>query len=501
MKKRIIYFLVATSLVTAGCSSDFLDPARSTGVITSEDINEFAEVNPALLEGSLNGIGSLLIEPGGTVGTASHYDLGQKGVDIWLDMLSGDVALSANTYGWYQNTANLVSTVDFSRAENNIIWRYYYKVIALSNNVINSIGGNDVVPATPKLRHILGQAKAYRAYAYFYLAQIFQRSYDPAQPILPFTIGVPATVSYAKVPASQIYDQIETDLNDAISLLNDFTPASKQQINKDIAKGLLAYSYASKGDYTNAKVLSDEIIATGSYSLTTTGELAFPGAGSGFNNVNTPSWMWGYDITVDMGHQLINWWGQMDYYTYSYQFAGDRKTIDTGLLALIPAGDVRRTQFGTTGTTNRMPINKFYAPARTAGGQQAITTDYIFMRIDEFYLLSAEAAANSGDETAAKARLKEFMANRLTGGAAAVDAYVDPLSGVNLKQAIYNQTRIEFWGEGKSYLAMKRNRATVTRGTNHVFRPNQSFLFDSDEMSFQIPQSELNNNSEITSQN
>jgi hypothetical protein len=202
-----------------------------------------------------------------------------------------------------------------------------------------------------------------------------------------------------------------------------------------------------------------------------------------------------------MGHQLLNWWGQVDYYTYSYQWAGDRKTIDTGLLALIPAGDIRRTQFGTAGTTNRMPINKFFDAGRTAGGQQIVTTDYIFMRVDEFYLLSAEAAAKSGDEAAAKARLKEFMANRLTGGAAAVDAYVDPLSGANLKQAIYNQTRIEFWGEGKSYLALKRNQATVTRGTNHVFRPNQSFAYDIDEMSFQIPQVEMDNNPSITGQN
>jgi len=498
MKRRFIYFLVATSLVTAGCSSDFLDPVRNTNVITSEDIANNVNVNPALVEGSLNGIGSLLIEPAGITGTR-HYDLGQKGVDIWLDMLSGDMALSANSYGWYQNTANLVSTVDFSREENSIIWRYYYKVVNLSSNIILSFGGNDAVPTTPEARHLLGQAKAYRAYAYFYLTQIFQRAYDPSQPILPYNDGEVRIAS--KVPASQIYDLIENDLLDAIDLLDGFTPSSKQQINQNIAKGLLAYTYAAMGNYTDAKVYSDEIINSGAYPLTTTGQLAFPGAGSGFSNVNTPSWMWGYDITTEMGHQLLNWWGQVDYYTYSYQWAGDRKTIDTGLLALIPAGDVRRTQFGTSGTTNRMPINKFFDAGRTAGGQQIVTTDYIFMRVDEFYLLSAEAAAKSGDEAAAKARLKEFMANRLTGGAAAVDAYVDPLSGANLKQAIYNQTRIEFWGEGKSYLALKRNQATVTRGTNHVFRPNQSFAYDIDEMSFQIPQVEMDNNPSITGQN
>lgn len=254
MKIRIIYFLAATSLILAGCSTDFLDPVRNTNVITSEDVANNVNVNPALVEGSLNGIASLLIEPAGITGSR-HYDLGQKGVDIWLDMLSGDMALSANSYGWYQNTANLVATVDFSREENSIIWRYYYKVINLSNNVILSFGGNNAQPTTPEARRLLGQAKAYRAYAYFYLAQIFQRSYDPSQPILPYNDG--STVSPAKVPASQIYDLIKSDLLNAIDLLEGYTAPSKQQINQNIARGLLAYTYAATGDYANAKIFSE----------------------------------------------------------------------------------------------------------------------------------------------------------------------------------------------------------------------------------------------------
>ena len=83
MKRRFIYFLVATSLLLQGVVLDFLDPVRNTNVLTSEDIANNVDVNPALVEGSLNGIGSLLIEPAGITGTR-HYDLGQKGVDIWL---------------------------------------------------------------------------------------------------------------------------------------------------------------------------------------------------------------------------------------------------------------------------------------------------------------------------------------------------------------------------------------------------------------------------------
>lgn len=498
MKKSLIYSIVATSLLTVGCSEDFLDPVRNTSVITSEDVAQFADVNPALVEGTLNGIGSFMIEPAGVTGTR-HYDLGQKGVDIWLDILSGDMALSSNSYGWYQNTANLVATVDYTREENRIIWIYYYKIINIANNVIQSLGGNDAVPTAETSRKAMGQAKAYRAYAYFYLTQIFQRSYDPAQEILPYYDG--ELTNTAKVPASQIYDLIVSDLTESISLLDTYTRTAKDQIDKNVAKGLLAYTYAAMGNNAEAKVLADDIVNNSGYTLTTRGQLAFPGAGSGFNDVNTSSWMWGYDLTTDLGHQLLDWWGQVDYFTYSYAWAGDRKSIDTSLLAGIPTGDIRRTQFGTTGTTNRMPINKFFDPGRTAGGQQIITTDLIFMRIEEFYLLSAEASAKTGDEATAKNRLKALMTVRFAGGAADADAYVDPLSGQALKDAIYLNTRIEMWGEGKSYLALKRNQATVTRGTNHVFRASQSFLYSIDEMSFQIPQAELDNNPSITAQN
>ncbi|TDP58376.1 RagB/SusD family nutrient uptake outer membrane protein [Flavobacterium dankookense] len=498
MKKSVIYSIVITSLLSVGCGEEFLDPVRNTQVITSEELAALAPDNPALIAGTLEGVYSFMVQPGGVLGTSRHYDLGQKGVDIYTDMLSGDMALSANSYGWYQNVANLVTTVDFTREENRIVWNYYYKVINISNAVINNLGGNDAVPADATTRHFMGQAKAARAYAYFYLTQLFQKEYNPTQEILPFYDGV--IVSPAKVPASQIYDQIIEDLNQSIEYLSDYTRPLKNQIDKNVAKGLLAYTYAAMGNYSEAKILSEDIINTGGYPLTTTGQLAFPGSGSGFNNVNTPSWMWGYDITNEMGHQLVNWWGQVDYYTYSYQWAGDRKVVDSGLYAAIPSNDIRKSQFGTSGVTNGMPINKFFDPGRAAGGQQAITTDYIFMRIEEFYLLSAECSANSGDEATAKNRLKELMALRL-GSLANANAYVDPLVGQALKDAIYLQTRIEFWGEGKSYLALKRNKATSTRGTNHVFRSGQSFFYNTDEMSFQIPENELLNNPAITTQN
>lgn len=502
MKKRfLIYSFFATVTIgLVGCSEDFLDPVRDTSVLTDEDFADNSAANPALIEGTLTGVYTYMARPFGILGNppGRHYDFGHKGIDIWTDMLTGDMALSLNSYNWYANFTNLVSTNDFSQQENQLVWTYFYKVVNLSNIVIENLGGNDAVLTTQTSRHMMGQAKAARAYGYFYLSQLYQREYNPTQPILPMYDGVQSL--FAKQPASDVYALIIEDLTTAIDLLGDFERTAKYQINKSVAQGLLAYTYAAMGMYPEAKVLADEIIATGGYPLTTSGQLAFPGAGSGFNSVSTPSWMWGFDITPDLGYGLVSWWGQMDVFTYSYAGAGDRKSIDNALYAQIPANDIRKTQFSTAASTPLMPTNKFFHQGRVAMGQAVVETDYIYMRIEEFYLLSAEAAAMTGDEAAAKSRLLELMTIRL-GGAANAAAYVNPLSGAALKNQIYLQTRIELWGEGKTYFAMKRNKATVTRGTNHTYLSGQSYSFDDPRMIFKIPQVELNNNPNITEQN
>ena len=282
MKRNLIYSILVSSLVFVGCSKEFLEPERNTRSLTAEDLSNFADVNPALVEGTLEGIGSFMIQDFGVTGSR-HYDFGQKGVDIWSDIVSGDMALSASGYGWYNASANLVCTMDFTREENRIIWDYYYRIVSLANSVIQTSGGNNAVPTTDGARKVLGQAKASRAYAYWYLTQLFQKSYDPSQPILPYYDG--ETINTAKVPASQIYDLIISDLTAAISLLDGYVRPDKSKIDKSVAQGLLAYVYAGMGNWADAKDMAEAVISA--YPVTTSGQLAFPGAGSGFNNVNT----------------------------------------------------------------------------------------------------------------------------------------------------------------------------------------------------------------------
>lgn len=498
MKKLFIYSLSAISIlaISYSCSDDFLD-AKPTEFLTSEQISEASSHNPDVIAGTMKGIYTLMFETG-TGGTdLDHDDFGQKGYDIYSDMLCGDMALTVSTYGWYRTgITEFQATTDYTNIANYKPWRYYYRIIRSANTVIDAIGGNDVIPELEENKHILGQAKAIRAYAYFYLTQFFAESYNPSAEILPIYTD-PNVPNQPKSTTQEVFDLMIKDLTDAISLLDNFNRSQKNEINKYVAKGLLAYVYGAMDGNENAikaKDLAFDVINNGGFPIMSADEIAYTGPDDlvgGFNDVNTPGWMWGVDLTSDNGLDLVSWWGQVDAYTYSYQWAGDRKGIDSDLYAKIPATDARKVQFWPTTTSDYYlsPRNKFYDPARVLGGQRTVTTDYVYMRVAEMYLLHAETAARSGDEGAAKSSLKALLNLRLPS-----TTYVDGLTGQALLNEIYLQTRIELWGEGKSYLAMKRNKATVTRGANHLSNVGIPIPYNDDRLTFEIPQSEVQNN-------
>jgi len=490
MKNIFKYML--TLLIIGGfstsCSEDFLE-VYPTEFLSQEQIAEAAANNPDVIAGSVAGIYTLLFETG-TGGTGGHDDFGQKGYDIYSDMLCGDMALSVSTYGWYRRLTEFQPTQDFTFNNNYMVWRYYYRIIRSANSVIDALGGNDIVPELDANKHLMGQAKALRAYGYFYLAQFFQNGYNPTQLILPIYTD-PIQENQPKSAASEVYELIVKDLNDAISLLETFTRASKNEVNQSVAKGLLAYAYGAMGDFAQVKTLTQDILGNG-FTLMNSEEVT-----GGFNTVDISGWMWGQDLTLDNGMDLISWWGQMDVFTYSYQWAGDRKAIDKDLYDAIGDEDVRKGQFHPSeGGYYLIPLNKFYDDDRAIGGQRNVETDYVYMRIAEMYLLHAEAAAQTGDEDAAKTSLKFLLDQRMPD-----TSFIDALSGQKLLDEVYLQTRIELWGEGKSYLAMKRNKATVTRGDNHLSNVGVAIPYDDTRLSFLIPQSEIQNNPFINDQN
>ncbi|QEK52329.1 RagB/SusD family nutrient uptake outer membrane protein [Pedobacter aquae] len=502
--KKIFYISITTvfSILMVSCKKDFLEKLPNEDLST-EQISEAAKQDPSLLNGSIAGLYATMYTEY-TGGTSGDDDFGQKSYDLFSDILSADVAVGGVTYGWYSGIAQLQPTRDFTRNEAYMPWRYYYRIIFGANNVIDALGGTDAVPTATAQKHIMGQAKAMRAYAYFYLTQLYAREgYGTGnEKILPLYKTVSNNVPLST--SAEIYSLIIDDLTKAVDYLSDFNRRSKDQIDQSVAKGLLAYALSARGtnaDLQQVVTLTNDIIEDYDYRLTNQDETVarFDANGnvinsqSGFNNVATPSWMWGVDITIASNVDITSWWGAFDVFTYGYPSVGDTKVIDENLYNTMRPDDIRRGQFDDLpqfGLTGLIPINKFFDPGRQLDGQLNVTTDYIYMRVDEFYLLNAEANAKLNQDAPARARLKQLLNLRLTNGT----AYVDALSGQALRNEIYLQTRLELWGEGKSYLAMKRNKATVTRGPNHLFLDGQSFAYNSVDLTFPIPQAEVINN-------
>ena len=118
------------------------------------------------------------------------------------------------------------------------------------------------------------------------------------------------------------------------------------------------------------------------------------------------------------------------------------------------------------------------------------------MRQAEMILFNAEAIAKSGQDGPAREMLRSLMSQRIPD-----TSYLNALSGVALQDEIYLQTRIELWGEGKSYLALKRNQGTVNRGPNHLSFVGVPMSFDDERLTFEIPEQELQDNIFISEQN
>jgi hypothetical protein len=74
----------------------------------------------------------------GSGGTTDHDDFGQR-YDIYTDMLCSDMVLAGLNYGWYSRMVDYQATVDFTNISNYKPWRYYYRIVLSSNQIIEAL--------------------------------------------------------------------------------------------------------------------------------------------------------------------------------------------------------------------------------------------------------------------------------------------------------------------------------------------------------------------------
>lgn len=508
MKYKFLAYIPAMAaalLSFASCSEDFLDREVDGGYITPDQIEKSAGWNPKILLGETQGITSSLIRWRAGGSTDNQSDFGQKSIDIATDLITHDMVFSQGcSYGWFRSEATGTS-VTRTGTRTQLAWYNYYKVIDACNFTFTTIGSDEVEPTNADNKIYFAEAKTARAYAYLQLETLYAGNYetDKDKKVLPIYREQSDTY-HAPETNAKVYEQILFDLDGAIQAFKNAeaegvtTGDAIDQPTIAVAYTLKAYAYLQMGENALAKENAQLAIDASGKSVLPQNKLNF-----GFNNVNNDDWMWGVDITADNTGGLCTFWGMMDLYTYSYTAAGDFKVINSDLFNQIPETDARRNWFTTSPYYQRyagtpmeslclLPTGKFHsAISSSIRGDLTWESDIHFMRVEECYLIAAEAEAREGNLASACTYLKDILDNRDAAKAEAISS----MNQEQLLNEIFYEWRVEMWGEGKSLMTFKRFKkdANLT-AENDYFTEQNTIGYNSPKFIFRIPNQELQYN-------
>jgi hypothetical protein len=485
LRNNIKYlFLVFIVFMISACDKDFLETTPTDAISAADALA--TEANMALI---INGMHrtmysqSQTVLPGGNTARANeHY---------WVPMgdnLAGGLihSASANNLGW-RDEARWISHTQETSLTSRILWYHRYNIIANANTIINTVA-EGTLPETAKLKEIVGQAYAYRAYAYMSLVQHYAKGYlignpgsDPGVPLL-FSTDAPFT-SAPRSTVQEIYDQIASDLDAAIKNFEDASSrptgnaSDKANLNIDVAHGLKARMALATGDWATAA----ESAAKARQDYPIMGESDWK---SGFNTTLLPEVIWGSNVITTETTFFRSY-----FYLASNTFNGSQvrnnpKIMDRRLYAQVPDTDYRKDMFlkdapnSNTSASNGMggwanntnPLytteEEFEAEIDMLASEWGWTSnhnthpymhvklrqknpgtidpdDIIYMRASEMYLIEAEAKAMMDDVSGAQEALRPLGEERDSGYDVSVFDTQE-----TLMQHIKFQRAIELWGEG-----------------------------------------------------
>ena len=519
MKTKYIFASsLLLSLAFTGCQD--LDTAPEGDVLTTDQKEEVYELNPERADAAINAIYSQFKEymPNeNALGASRHNDIGYPTIMLCTDANGMDVVSDDNGYNWQGNSLTYDDHLDYTSYECQMIWNDLYNIIFSCNNAIASF---DPETDDPTFQMYLGRAYATRAFCYFNLAQLYQFTYvgnqdKPCVPLITNENSADAAANGApRATVQAIYDQIEADLETGINFLKaaedaGATRADRRYIDQSVAYGIRARVALTKQEWAAAAEAAQTAISLSDARPATIEEVSYPT----FWDVSEPDWMWGVlveesDNVVSSG--IVNWPSHMGSLNYGYANFSGGKQINKALYNTIPDTDVRKgwwtNEEGTSPNLSAAQqewMDTYYGgytqvkfgPYNDVIGQSASANDVPLMRIEEMYLILAEAQAMGGNTGTGKATLETL-----------IQSYRDPeytctaASATDIQEEIYRQRRIELWGEGLIwYDIMRLNKDVDRRGAGF---PQPSSVYHipagSNILLWRIPQNEINSNQALT---
>src|SRR5690606_21784500 len=204
--------IITLVMVASGCKKDWLD-RKPLGQYTEEDLD------PGSLEGLVFAIYGGGMRHEGISGLPYIALHNIRSDDAEKGSLPGDGVDAENIFDKFQYVK------DFWLI--NSYWTGQYNLINLSNNVISAADSIDNQTTATLIN--VGEAKFFRAFAYFNLVRSFGEV-----PKIDFKITDPSQAIVPKSPIAEIYQLIDADLQEAVAAL---PPTWDSQFIGRITKG------------------------------------------------------------------------------------------------------------------------------------------------------------------------------------------------------------------------------------------------------------------------
>jgi len=398
---------------------------------------------------------------------------------VWGDTPTDNVLVAPNNSNRFLGQSQWSMTAAYADLAD--LWNSGYSRLRRINNILDNVDNVPDATDADKAR-IKGEALALRALVHFDMVRIFAQTYvgNGSALGIPYISTVPVPTDFpSREPVSAVYTKIVADLDQSISLLvDDFSlPAASRRgpihITQNAVKALKARVALTMAEYSTAKALAVEVINSGRYSLVSNANYVnswttIPSSESIFTLIFTNN---DYGATGALG------------YIYLQAGYGDLR-VPAAFKALFDADDIRQCFFkaGTAAEAAFTFVNKY--PGRGVTGLD----NFNILRLSEMYLIAAEAAARTNDETTAREYLDAIRQRALPAAPAATE------TGPALIDAILLEKRKELCYEGHYYFDLKRLQMTITSAVNQLNVPYKTIPYPSSLLAAPIPQREIDAN-------
>ncbi len=484
---KITFFAFASLFFFGSCSESFLETVP-TSSISEETVGN-------TLDGlyiALNGIHRKMISQ-----DLSNQGMGGEPGFIISREAHGD-DMTWDTQTWHQTSLTWAINTNESSAYNTGVWKTYYQFIVNANKILEKLDQNFAGSTDALAKHIRGECLTIRAWSHFQLVQYYAKRYDAT--IDNTQLGVPyrqssEIVDMARNTVEDVYSKINSDLEEASTLLEDYEPNDINHYSPTVVYGLRARVALVQQKYDKAAEYAAEAITLAKadgHSVMTQAQLT-----NGFADITTTTSEALY-AAMTQDDQTVYFYSFYAYMSWNFNASAIRtgiKCISQSTYDLMSATDLRRQWWDPTGTATvpgttynkRVYQNRKFTARSTANA----VGDYAFMRISELYLIAAEAYARSGNNTKAKEYFKTLMDQR-------DPSYTDSgKTGDAFAEEVINSRRIELWGEGFRWFDLKRLNLPCKR-TGSNFNVTFCGFLEKDQTEngwyYEIPNTETNYN-------